>query len=154
MPLAKHQGGLIVRVVPMQADDLPAVAALSGELGYDVTLAAARDRFANLATDAPHGLFVAHDAGVVVGWIHIHSAVAIQDPPWAEIRGLVVTERNRGSGIGSALVAAAEAWAEQRGYDLVRVRSRETRHEAHRFYQSNGYRILKTSLTFEKHLTD
>ena len=46
MPLAKHPGGLIVRVVPMQADDLPAVAALSGELGYDVTLAAAVDRFA------------------------------------------------------------------------------------------------------------
>ena len=141
-----------MHVAPMQAADVPAVAALSVELGYDTTPEATRDRFAVLAGDPHHGLFVASDGGDVVGWIHVHRAVALQDPPWAEIRGLVVTERSRGAGVGRALVAAAEAWAERAGYETVRVRSRNTRRAAHSFYQSIGFQILKTSLTFEKRL--
>ena len=141
-----------MHVAPMQADDVNAVAALSAELGYEATPGSTRSRFAVLAGDPHHGLFVASDGGRVVGWIHVHRAVALQDPPWAEIRGLVVTERSRGAGVGRALVAAAEAWAEGAGYETVRVRSRNTRRAAHSFYESIGYRILKTSLTFEKHL--
>lgn len=143
-----------MRIRTLQAGDVPAVAALTRELGYDVTEAEVRKRFSNLVTDTGHGLFVADEAGSVIGWIHIHSAVALQDRAWGEIRALVVAEERRGTGIGKALVSTAEAWASRQGYASVRVRSREARRAAHAFYQSVGYQILKTSLTFEKQLTD
>ena len=136
----------------MHPGDAPAVATLTRELGYDATTSDVRSRSGALGADPNHGLFVAEDDGLVIGWIHIHRACAIQDPAWGEIVGLVVTEGRYRSGVGRALVATAERWAAQRDLKFVRVRSRERRRGAHRFYESAGYRLLKTSLTFVKEL--
>jgi hypothetical protein len=45
------------------------------------------------------------------------------------------------------------AWAWERSVQTVRVSSRSTRADAHRFYLRDGYRELKTSLVFEKSRT-
>ena len=136
----------------MDIGDASAVAALTQELGYEATMSDVRSRSGVLGADSDHALFVAEDRGKVIGWIHIHRACAIQAPDWGEIGGLVVAAGRHRGGVGRALIAAAEAWAEQHGLGTIRVRSRERRRDAHRFYESLGYGIVKTSLTFEKQL--
>ncbi|KPL22156.1 MAG: hypothetical protein AMJ93_07880, partial [Anaerolineae bacterium SM23_84] len=66
--------------------------------------------------------------------------------------GLVVDSNWRGRGVGRALLEAAEAWALEGGSEVMYVRSRITRVDAHAFYKHLGYRELKTSLTFVKPL--
>ena len=70
----------------------------------------------------------------------------------AEIQGRVVAERHRGTGVGRALVARAEAWAAERGPGVIRVRSRSTRTGAHEFYGALGYEVVKTSVASRKRL--
>jgi GNAT superfamily N-acetyltransferase len=48
---------------------------------------------------------------------------------------------------------AAERWAIARGHRVLRLRSRVQREGAHRFYERLGYRIAKTSHTFQKQLS-
>lgn len=131
-------------------DDASSIAALAGELGYDVddgTVASAIER---LGSDA-HA-WVAEGDGAVVGWVHVHRVDGFQSPPYAEIRGLVVTEHMRRAGVGRTLMSAAEAWALEHGLTTLRLRSRETRTHAHRFYLRLGYEIDKMSLTFGRTL--
>jgi GNAT superfamily N-acetyltransferase len=63
-----------------------------------------------------------------------------------------VDERNRGAGVGRALVSAAEEWAKESGLATIRVRSRIERDRAHKFYERDGYTRLKTQYVFEKPL--
>jgi ribosomal protein S18 acetylase RimI-like enzyme len=135
---------------PMTREDLPAVARLSGELGYPVAEPAIARRFEELSNDA-NGLFVAanSDDGVV-GWIHVVSARTLTDEPMAEIDALIVEEAARSRGVGRELVLAAEAWAEAGGLATLRVRTRVTRERAHRFYEKAGFALTKTQHVFDK----
>jgi GNAT superfamily N-acetyltransferase len=100
-----------------------------------------------------HGAFVAEQEGSVVGWIHVYVAHIIEAPnSYVEIGGLVVDESQRGTGIGRALIEAAEDWTRRSGFDDIRLRSASKRVEAHKFYESLGYRIVKTQMRFEKKL--
>ena len=58
---------------------------------------------------------------------------------------LVVTQDARGEGIGSALVAEAAGWARTRGLRRVWVRVNVVREATHRFYESLGFRLYKSS---------
>ena len=69
------------------------------------------------------------------------------------IGGLVVSDRVRSRGIGRRLCERAEEWTRDQGLETLRVTSRSTREDAHRFYLRDGYREVKTSLVFEKPLT-
>jgi GNAT superfamily N-acetyltransferase len=64
----------------------------------------------------------------------------------------VVDETARGQGVGSALVAAAEAWGKAQGFRKARLLSRSTRADSHRLYLRLGYSITKTSCVFDKPL--
>jgi GNAT superfamily N-acetyltransferase len=66
------------------------------------------------------------------------------------IGGLVVKQGVRGQRIGKRLCEEAEAWSRERGVSVVRVTSRSTRDDAHRFYLRDGYTDVKTSRVFEK----
>jgi GNAT superfamily N-acetyltransferase len=50
-----------------------------------------------------------------------------------------VSERARGQGVGSRLVAAAEAFATSRGCVRMEVTSADRRTVAHAFYLGRGY---------------
>ena len=136
----------------LAASDVGAIVALAAELGYPDREAEVADRIAAVLAHPDHAAFVAERAGSVVGWAHVHGALFLQAAPGAELDGMVVAERERGSGVGSALLAAVEAWARDRGLGLMRIRSRSTRAEAHGFYRAAGYTEVKTSLSFEKPL--
>jgi GNAT superfamily N-acetyltransferase len=145
-----------VRVRPMTRGDLPAVTALCAQLGYPETEEAITHRFELLLASPHDTLLVAEDAHDVeervVGWIHLAGRVLLEAEPFAQVAGIVVDEQARGKGVGRALMAVAESWAAERGYDEVRLWSNIVRERAHRFYEGLGYEHVKTSKVFRKTL--
>jgi GNAT superfamily N-acetyltransferase len=94
--------------------------------------------------------FVACIDDQLVGWIEISIQHHLQSPPFALIGGLVVKHGYRNRQIGLRLCEHAETWSWERGISVVRVTSRSTRPDAHRFYLRNGYHPTKISHVFEK----
>ena len=136
----------------MTAADAPAVALLATQMGYDLlpatTIAARLEEF---AARQGHGCFVAECKGAVLGWVDVFGVSMLISPRFfAEVGGLVVSASARRQGIGRALMAQAEAWAQEHSYAEVRLRSGLHRTEAHEFYQSLGYELAKTSHMFRK----
>lgn len=136
----------------MNAADAPAAAKLCGELGYSVSPDTMRQRIESLTRLADHAIYVACQAGEVVGWIDVGVSHHLQSEPRAEIGGLVVSSGVRSRGIGRRLVARAEQWALERGLKSMLVRSQIAREAAHRFYLREGYARTKTSAVFTKEL--
>ncbi len=138
----------------MTITDSPAVAELATQLGYPSTAAQIERRFHALEETPDARVLVAESPDkTVLGWIHIFSTRHLESDPGAEIGGLVVDEAARGRGVGSALVIAAEAWAKEQGYQVVSVRSNVIRVEAHEFYKSRGYEVLKSQFKLRKKLS-
>jgi len=133
--------------------DAEAVAGLSGELGYPVSVAAMEERIRNYALLSDRVVFVACHDGALIGWIDVGIVHHLQVEPNGEIGGLVVSHACRSSGIGAKLVSRAEEWVKERGVTRMIVRSNITREAAHRFYLREGYEQTKTSAVFSKILT-
>lgn len=137
----------------MRIEDAAAVARLATQLGYPSTAAQIERRLQALEKSPDARVLVAEAPdGAVQGWIHVFGRRMLESDPDAEIGGLVVDEAARGRGVGSALVASAEAWARERGYDIVSVRSNVIRAGAHEFYKSRGYQVLKSQYKLRKKL--
>ena len=132
------------------ASDAAALAALSTQLGYPAKPEEAAERLSTLG-DAG-AVLVAEEDGAVLGWIHVCGIRFFQSPPFAEIGGLVVDEAARGRGVGKLLVQAAVRWAAEQGYARLRVRSNVVREDAHRFYEREGFRRVKTQAVFDRSL--
>ena len=133
--------------------DVPAIAALCGELGYPATRAEIARRLAALEAASTHGVWVAENAeGCVVGWLHAARSLHLADDEDVEVLGLVVAESARGSGIGAALLRFAERWAARSGSARVRIRSRIERERAHNFYAREGYSRIKVQFVLDKPL--
>lgn len=133
--------------------DAVALATLAGELGYSTTAAGMKSRLDKLFSTSDHGIFVA-ELDSIVGWIHVTLSQSLQSDTFADIRGLVVAERHRGSGIGTQLVAMAEKWAHRKGCLRIRVRTNIVRKEARVFYKRLGFESKKTQEVFDKILQD
>jgi GNAT superfamily N-acetyltransferase len=133
-------------------EDAGAAANLSEQLGYPVSAAVMQKRIESLARIPNRVIYVACLDGEVVGWIDVGVTNHLQVDPRAEIGGLVVSDSLRSSGIGRRLVALAEAWALQKGFKVMVVRSNIAREEAHKFYLREGYARAKTSAVFTKTL--
>ncbi len=65
---------------------------------------------------------------------------------YALLQSLVVTEAERGMGVGARLVAAVHQWARDRGASEVEVETWEFPAGPLRFYESLGYRTVKRRL--------
>jgi len=139
---------LIMREI--EPDDAEAVSALIRELGYERSPQQVLAWIENRGSCSEQAAFVACLGGEVVGWIEVSIERRLQNAPFALIGGLVVRKGVRGHGVGRKLCHRAEAWSWERSMEKVRVTSRSTRVDAHRFYASDGYETVKTSLVFEK----
>ncbi|MBI1756989.1 MAG: GNAT family N-acetyltransferase [Fimbriimonas ginsengisoli] len=138
---------------PATLGDADAIARLAGELGYPVDRGEMERRLAICCASEDDGIFVASRDDQVVAWIHIQRRrpLLTNECP-VEIVGLVVGSAARRQGVGRALLQAAETWARDRGFRMVRVRANVIRTEAHAFYESAGYRLKKQQKVFEKAL--
>ena len=86
--------------------------------------------------------------GHVIGY----AMVAVEDGPddtfdvrggIAEVVTLIVAHDKRSSGLGRALLAAAEAIARDRGYDTVKIAVMSGNVRAHSFYKAAGYSVAE-----------
>jgi PhnO protein len=136
----------------MEAGDAESVCQLIDELGYRRTAREVDSWIEGLDAADRQTALVACIDGVVAGWIEVSIELRLQSPPFALIGGLVVADGMRNRGIGRFLCQAAEEWARGRGMNKVRVTSRSTRADAHRFYLRDGYEAVKTSMVFDKDL--
>lgn len=134
-------------------EDVDAITSLAGELGYPTPVDAMRKRLETiLAATDEHDVLVAVIGNEVAGWINLSVVTALESGSFAEIRGLVVTEKHRGARVGSQLVAAGEQWAVARKLPRMRVRSNVVRKRTHGFYEREGYVVTKEQKVFEKEL--
>jgi len=144
-----NDGQVAIRRVMLS--DAAAVAELNGQLGYPATVDEIRERIEALqGHDAVRTVLAACLGDEVVGWVDVALSFHLQSPECALIGGLVVKDGMRGLGIGKRLCEAAEAWSREKGVSRIRVTSRSTRTDAHRFYLRDGYAEVKTSRVFEK----
>lgn len=133
--------------------DAQTIAELGKELGYPASRQQIATRLAGIESEPSSRVLVAEDAsGRVVGWLHVAARTQVTEDPCAEILALVVDEGARGRGIGALLVDAAEAWARSIGCVMIRVRSRDTRERAHRFYERAGFVRNKVQVVLHKPL--
>jgi GNAT superfamily N-acetyltransferase/heme-degrading monooxygenase HmoA len=140
--------GTLRSATPADAD---AVAAMAGELGYPTEPEVMRQRLEIVGSEPDELVLVAETVDRrPVGWVHVFSAIRLESAPYAEIGGLVVTESARNSGMGHALLTAAEAWARDRKLADMRIRSNVLRERAHRFYARCGYESPKSQKVLVK----
>jgi GNAT superfamily N-acetyltransferase len=135
------------------AADAPAIARLSGQLGYPVEPAAIAERLGRVLPRDEHVVFVAETAQVV-GWTHAAEQEILEVGTLCEIWGLVVADGQRGKGVGRQLIEAVEDWARHRGLTEVSVRSNVIRPESHPFYERIGFARYKTQHAYRKRLRD
>ena len=143
-------GTVTVRVA--SAGDAEAIARLSEQLGYPTEDDMVRKRLSALLGSTLDSVYVAEADGSVVGWIHVYASVRLESVAMAEIGGLIVDGSHRGKGVGERLLQEAEGWAQRLGLSRIRVRTRATRTEAHRFYAREGYRRTKLQHVLDKEL--
>jgi len=144
------ESALLVRSI--ETRDAREVVALIEQLGYQRSHdeVVAWIHALSVAAAPAQAAFVACLDATVVGWIEVSLQSHLQSPPFALIGGLVVREGLRSKGIGRQLCRAAEEWSWKRSVSVVRVTSRSTRFDAHRFYSENGFEPTKISHVFEK----
>jgi N-acetylglutamate synthase-like GNAT family acetyltransferase len=134
-------------------DDASAIALLSEQLGYRISVGEIATRLAALPVNS-EAVLVAERGRAVVGWMQIGIGLAIESSPHTVIRGLVVLESCRGQGIGHQLVSAAETWTRQRELTELRVRSNATRAATHHFYRQLGFGETKQQVVFVRQLSE
>lgn len=129
------------------------MAGLALQLGYECTSEEIEERVGHMQDSNCYAVFVAElPGGHIAGWIGAYLFRSVETGSCAEINGLVVDQSIRSRGIGRLLLDAAEEWGRRIGCDTMSVRSNFKRDRAHRFYESNGYRHVKTQKEFQKTL--
>lgn len=150
----KPHESIAVRVRRMTEGDAEAVNELVHQLGYPNDLGKTETAIRAVLGSEVGDAFVAEDGeGRVIGWAHVFMVPFIESGPNAELGGLVVDDKYRGSGAGRALVEHVEAWARERGAVDLSLRSNIVRDGAHKFYQHLGFEVQKTQHKFRKPLS-
>lgn len=107
-------------------------------------------RFRHLLTLDHHALWVAEDAGRVVGLVTASLRPTLyHSSPSALIDELVVDANARGRGVGRALIEAVVAWASEWGANEVEVSTEMDNETAQAFYQRCGFRAQAVLLELE-----
>ena len=145
LPLQKKK----ITIRDAKLSDATALAALMCELGYETTSAEMRQRLKSILADARLRTFVAEIDNGVCGMIATltHASHEHNDCS-GKIIALVVSNKQRRTGIGRALIAAAEQDFAKRKVTRVSLTTRFTREVAHQFYEALGY--SKTGFRFAK----
>lgn len=135
---------------------LPTVRNLAEQLGYPANIADLARRFNIVTKSQDHKLFVARNGDhQVVGWVHVGKEMSsLLADDRADIGALIVDTQVRSQGVGASLMKTAEKWASDKNLKLMRVRSNIKRSDAHRFYQRQGYEIVKSWHLFTKTLKE
>jgi GNAT superfamily N-acetyltransferase len=135
----------MISIRRMTTEDVPVARMLLSQLGYPLDTQEVLRRYEAVTGAEDHALMVAEQAGQVIAWCHLYVRPALDKPPEAVVQALVV-------GVGRIVMAAAEAWARDRGFVSVALASNVTRAGAHAFYEAIGYQRTATAHLFRKTL--
>lgn len=138
----------------MTEADVPAVCGLMRELGYELTEGEVARRLHAVARHPDHLVVVlqSDEDGTVLAFLHVFERPAIEKPTEAVVQALVVTEAQRGGGLGRAMMDWVETWARQRGLASIALATHVDRAEAHIFYHRLGYHTTAESRLMRKPL--
>jgi GNAT superfamily N-acetyltransferase len=136
-----------VRIRRATEADVPAIVALLAEDVLGATrespddLTPYRTAFKGIDADPNQFLAVAERDGEVVGTMQLTylPGLSRMGGTRAQIEAVRVRGTERGTGLGSRLMAWAIDQARERGCILVQLTSDTTRTEAHRFYEQLGF---------------
>jgi len=136
--------GFVVRGATVE--DWPQVAGLLVELGRDVSPSALANpsyviRFGgHLALRESRTLVAEGSGGRLLGLLDMEFRQRLGHPrPQAWVNDLVVTEADRGHGVGAALLARAEELARKRGCFRMSLETGGWRERTHSFYIGQGW---------------
>lgn len=133
--------------------DAAEISDLSTQLGYPIKEEEINSHLTDLLADPDHNIFVAENLDIgLVGFVHVFVTKRLFLDSFIELGGLVVDGGNRGEGHGMLLLAAAEAWAAEKGCREMRIRSNVIREAAHNFYLNQGYLAHKKQTVFLKRI--
>jgi GNAT superfamily N-acetyltransferase len=110
-------------------------------LGYPLPAPVLGERIRELGALDPAGtILVATRESVILGFATLHATPVLHRPTAVgRITGLAVTPGAQGTGVGRALVAAAEQCFADLGLSRIEVTSGPTHLTAHEFYRHLGY---------------
>ena len=141
-----------IRIRDAKLNDAPELAVLMCELSYETKRAEMETRLKLILSNPAYKTFVAVMGGRVCGMIGTLTYPSYEHNELSgRIIALVVTKRQRRSGIGRTLLVAAERDFAQRKITRVSLTTRFTREDAHRFYGALGY--SRTGFRFGKNLS-
>lgn len=140
-----------LKIRPAASGDAATLGRLLAQLGYPTDAGEIPHRLEKLDSRPGTTVLVAENAaGEVLGVVTIHLFPTLHtDEPVAWLTAVVVEEKARGQGVGSALVARAEDWAAGHGASRIALTSALHRGAAHEFYKARDYehtgvRLAKT----------
>lgn len=130
-------------------EDSASIAGLLSEMGYPTSPDAAAARIERFTGDSSSRLLVATlGAGGVVGLVATHIVPRLDDDGLTcRITDIVVSMAHRRTGVGSALMAAAEREARRVGAPRLDLSSGDWRVDAHAFYSRHGFASRARSFT-------
>ncbi|MCB8979354.1 MAG: GNAT family N-acetyltransferase [Ardenticatenaceae bacterium] len=120
------------------------------QLGHELAVSSVAENVQQIRARGGE-VFVAERNGRLVGCVAAIIDVRLAGGICGEIVSLVVTEAERGQGIGRKLVRQAEQWFGQT-MPTIRVRTNSIREAAHRFYETDGYQLEKSQRVYKKRL--
>ncbi len=131
--------------------DAEAIAQLNTAcMGYDYPIADTAVNLTRILESPCDKVFVAVADAKIVGYIHVNDYRLLYAPAMINVMGIAVSDSCRRCGIGRQLLAAAEAWAQERGATAIRLVSGANRTEAHSFYRNCGFDGSREQLNFKK----
>jgi GNAT superfamily N-acetyltransferase len=99
------------------------------------------DAFAQIEASAHNALFVAEQAGAVMGTFQVTliPGLVARGRLRAKFESVHVAPEHRGQGIGAIMIAHALAFARESGAGMAELTSNKSRTDAHRFYVRLGF---------------
>jgi ribosomal protein S18 acetylase RimI-like enzyme len=124
-----------------RADDAPAIAPLLETLGYASDPDLIRQRWATLLkTDPTARVLVGEVDGQVLGVAALHVTPVLHRPtPVGRVTALAVLPASQGTGVGRALIEAAERHFAATGLERIEITSGLSHRPAYDFYRHLGY---------------
>ena len=137
-----------------EGDYLAIGSLIKHELGYnDIDLSSLFDRLSAIKSEKNHMTYVAVIDTQVVGFIGLLKYITYElENGYIRILAMAVSQEQQSLGIGSRLLRQAEQFAAENSIDHIMVTSNLKRHDAHIFYEKNGY--VKKSYGFFLTLND
>lgn len=131
--------------------DAPAIQRLYREvMGYEYPLERMAEMIQKNLEDPCNFAFTAWQDGSLAGVMEAVIKYSIHRDPHLIINTLAVSKDQQGTGVGTKMLAFAEAFARQRQLVCLRLGSQVKRTRAHHFYLKNHFRLIKEHKIFEK----